>query len=230
MPGGITPAGGTADEGVVSTDRIIRLSRVYHVGDRPAVGARGRYGRTISYEGGELSVSLHPDEWRRIAKLGGKTYELRKPGGQFLLAGKHAQWASDNGYLAPRTWYEASWYEEDENGEPGRSNLLFKTHQEAEREVQDYDGASVRKVEGYGFGPKGSNYWRDAFGSDEPRDELAKDFASIFRAKNRGYDGVWWDDKLDPLNYSAPRGLIFQDKLPTWEIMEHKRSEKGRYR
>jgi hypothetical protein len=30
-------------------------------------------------------------------------------------------------------------------------------------------------------------------------------------------DGVWWNDRLDVLAYSAPRGVIFNAMLPTWQ-------------
>jgi hypothetical protein len=30
------------------------------------------------------------------------------------------------------------------------------------------------------------------------------------------FDGAWWREKLDPSTYSAPRGVIFQSRLPQW--------------
>lgn len=31
-------------------------------------------------------------------------------------------------------------------------------------------------------------------------------------------DGLWWSDKLDILKYSAPRGVIFDSKIDSWDI------------
>jgi len=31
-------------------------------------------------------------------------------------------------------------------------------------------------------------------------------------------DGAWWNEELDPAALSAPRGVIFQTKLPEWGV------------
>jgi len=46
---------------------------------------------------------------------------------------------------------------------------------------------------------------------------MTEDFLSICYAEDvLKLDGVWWDDKLNPMSYSAPRGVIFNNMLPSW--------------
>lgn len=33
-------------------------------------------------------------------------------------------------------------------------------------------------------------------------------------------DGVWWPDLLDVYAYSAPRGLIFRERMPAWHARQ----------
>lgn len=41
---------------------------------------------------------------------------------------------------------------------------------------------------------------------------------TIFVEKTTNYDGIWWNDRLDVLDYSAPRGVIFNSKLNNWIV------------
>ena len=73
----------------------------------------GRTSREFSQEGGELSVSEHPDEWAEIARLGDEVWQLRKAGARFLRVPGHklpraTAWAVRHGYVEPamvwRVW------------------------------------------------------------------------------------------------------------------------------
>lgn len=62
----------------------ITLARVWHIGTLNAADKAGRY--TQSLEGAGLSVSVHPEAWNEIARLGGLPWhELTQPGGIRLL-------------------------------------------------------------------------------------------------------------------------------------------------
>jgi hypothetical protein len=39
-------------------------------------------------------------------------------------------------------------------------------------------------------------------------------------AEEHGYDGVWWNDRLDVQNYSAPRGVIVPSKIKSWTVLK----------
>ena len=41
---------------------------------------------------------------------------------------------------------------------------------------------------------------------------------TVYLENNTEYDGIWWEEELDVLKYSAPRGVIFNSKLKTWDI------------
>ena len=44
--------------------------------------------------------------------------------------------------------------------------------------------------------------------------QVLQDVATVW-AQEQGLDGVWWDDVLDVDRYSAPRGVVFQNVVPT---------------
>jgi hypothetical protein len=204
------------DKKKIMKKKLDKYSSVFHVGflnienlskSRPAVH--------MSLEGNGLSVSLCPEEWTQIAKLGGSNlYTLTKSNPSFLKATesnkeKAIQWCLDNEFLIEKKKYRA--YSTNEDGE--ERYMEFDTAADAEREELN----DVRPTAGYSFGPKGKAYWKQSFSSKISHD-MAGDFAIIFYAEANGYDGVWWDDALDISNFSAPRGVIFQHKLEEWKI------------
>ena len=191
------------------------MTTVFHVGflniKKPT---RGNSKPGMSLEGNGLSVSHHPDEWTKIARLGGsETYVLTKSSPNFFMAVESGdkesiRWCIKEGYLVPKKKYRA--YSTDEDGEEHFFELDSK--KEAEQESDD-----VRIVNGYSFGLKGINYWRENF-SSKVDNSMAASFAAIFFAEAHGYDGVWWNEILKVSLLSAPRGVIFQHKLSEWKI------------
>jgi hypothetical protein len=187
---------------------------VYHVGNLDAPRKKPH----VSYEGSGLSVSLHPEEWRKIArgKVSGDTWALSKEDPKFLLANKAnqkkaRQWAIDNGWLKSQTRYQVSWFDDEMNDTMA---MTFDSLDEAKEEAEAY-GVEVEEIDSVALDSKGLTYWREAF-SSRPSNSLAESFAILWYAEYKGYDGVWWNDKLDPARLSAPRGVIFQSKLPEW--------------
>lgn len=100
---------------------LIRLDRVLHVGTMDPGRVGLNYGS--SHEGRCLSVSLCPQTWERIARLGGNgLHELRTDDGLFLdlhaLAGdtetlrEILDWAAERGLVVEReVWKEWGWDE-----------------------------------------------------------------------------------------------------------------------
>ncbi len=172
-------------------------------------------------------MSLHPEEWTSIARLGGRTYRLRKSGARFLdVPGGSGRdpatlaWAEREGFLAPRQfWRVTEW--DPEREEDVYSDFESEAEARRESEVRSVyeDIADPVPVSGHVFAPRGEEYWHEAFARSEPvRHELAEDFAPIFHARALGLDGVWWNDDYDPPLLSAPRGAIFRPS--EWEVEE----------
>lgn len=122
-----------------------RFRVVAHVGslDQPRA-PRGR-----SFEGGGLSVSLHPKAWTSIAKLGGQeTWVLRKDAPAFFevphpVPEEILAWGAASGFLEPTREFCF----EVEDDEIGRTLVLtFATREAAGDEAEEH-GAEVYEQE-----------------------------------------------------------------------------------
>lgn len=193
------------------------FKQLYHVGSLDA--SKKREG---SYEGAGLSVSTHPDAWRRIAKgfVTGDTYVLQKSGNTFLNANnlnKSAkntiqQWAVKSGLLEPSIVYRVSYYDDELESEVYSD---YDSYEQAKLEADDE--SDIKKI----------------VGSYKPTDKLKTltknprmtptsvlDYVLPLYAEELGYDGVWWQDTLDIGKFSAPRGVIVPSKISTWNIQK----------
>lgn len=192
--------------------KIIR--KVYHVGDMDVTKKSD-----FSLEGEGLSVSLHPEEWRRIAKLSIKTtYMLVKEDGSFIdfwrLGQEHKdevyEWGLKEGLVTKGMVFRVTFtneYGEDEYME-------FSDVDEAESEKEDSDGEMTIYETYVPTSELGKR-------TRQKKVDLVNTFdllLTVYVSENTDYDGVWWSDKLDPMNYSAPRGVIFSHKLKDWKV------------
>ena len=138
---------------------IIELLTVHHIG---SFDPRDKGGRGESYEGVGLSVSLHPDAWMAIARLGGlPEWSLTAPdgGGRFLdvhaltvpQRGEIESWAQATDLTRNEPRWEVSWVdaevsheEQDENGDdaisPNKRWSLYPSQALADAEFDDQDG------------------------------------------------------------------------------------------
>lgn len=124
---------------------LLPITQVRHVGTlRPEDQGQGGAAGGRSQEGVHLSVSHHPEGWRRAAHLGdAPTFTLRRPTGRFLdaraVAGEEAlreallAWGEAGGLCVRRVMTEA-WTEDTERGEWCRT--LHAQPHEAEAEVR----------------------------------------------------------------------------------------------
>lgn len=175
--------------------------------------------RGASLEGSGLSVSLHPQAWVRIAKLGGlPTWRLNRENGVFLEARKlkgeahdfYVRWALRKGWLQRTKAYRVVWFDDELGGEV---QSLYPTQAEALREAEGRIEA-VTRVDAFA----GTALLEERVGS---RVSLltAQDLAlTVFCEQVLSVDGVWWSDVLDPGALSAPRGVIFKTRLPLWRV------------
>lgn len=193
------------------------LKGLFHVGTLDASKKRD------GFEGAGLSVSTHPDAWKRIAKghVTGDTYSATKEDNRFLdahsLTKEHkteiTQWAIKNGYLEQQETVTVCYYDDEME-----DNLCqtFDSMADAEYEYDDelqYMDVTVDK------------------GGIVPTEKLKKEtrqtrmsatgvleFVLPIFAEQQGLDGVWWQDTLDVNRYSAPRGVIVPSKIKSWKF------------
>lgn len=186
-----------------------------HVGTlNPADKSRG------SHEGAGLSVSLHPDAWRVIARgqVRGDDWTLFKSDGLFLdyheLSEVHieqiAHWGVTNGYVERGTLYQATWFDDELDSE---LMSLHLTREQAGDECSDPD--SIQELPDR-LVPTAKLKAR--VNGDAPLVLVPDLLATVFAEEVLSVDGVWWEDRLDVYAYSAPRGVISATKLPSWQI------------
>jgi hypothetical protein len=194
---------------------IISLKEVIHIGT-----LNGKDKLPNSLEGAGLSVSLHPDEWQAIAKLGGNSrFRLSKEKSSFLnihqLTDEQremiAEWGILNGYIEKSTVYFYTWIDGETEEE-----MIFETsdYEEAVKGAECNEEVVKAKF-GYKATPK---LEKETIFHNIPPFLTVSLLATLYAEVVLDYDGVWWDDVLDHWSLSAPRGVISSNKLNEWEI------------
>ncbi len=190
-----------------------KITKVFHVGD---MNIRNK--SQFSLEGSGLSVSKNPEEWRQIARLGDSDlYLLNNSNGLFLDAYRLNKkqkndiinWGVEQEYVEPTETYRVLY---------GDGSYM---------EFDDLEKATYEAGDEY-------KIRRNKIGGLKPTDKLKIDtkqnridisqtfdlLLTVFIEKTSDYDGIWWNDRLDVLDYSAPRGVIFNNKLKNWDIIK----------
>lgn len=194
---------------------IASFEALWHVGtfDLADKGCNGE-----SHEGRGLSVSVDPDAWVEIHRLGGlPVWELTRAGNAFLdfhrLDRRRrkavAAWCVENGYAVRGKAWKAEW--QDDEAER-RRHMLFDTRVEAEAQVEDEPDATVGEVEVH----RATALMEAFVGRHVDPVEMPDHMAAAYADKVLGLDGVWWEDERDPDLLSAPRGVIFPERLAAW--------------
>jgi RNA:NAD 2'-phosphotransferase (TPT1/KptA family)/8-oxo-dGTP pyrophosphatase MutT (NUDIX family) len=177
--------------------------------------------RDDSYEGAGLSVSVNPDEWQMIAKIGGDLWELTKAGNKFVNFHRLSKpqrkqivdWGIKNGYAQPAELWRHTWYDDELDDERYSD---YATKEEAEAELGSYgEGEKVEPVKG-GLTATPKLSQKSKRGDIDPI-EVVDLLVTAYAEDELDCDGVWWADDLDPDNLSAPRGVIFPSKLSSWK-------------
>lgn len=194
----------------------LTFPELYHVGSLNAE-EKGN----DSYEGAGLSVSVHPNAWRRIARIGGETWKVTKAGNQFLnyhetTPEQHAEmvkWAVKQGYAEPTTYWSVSYYDDEWDEE---RVFYCDSREEAEEEAEGYD---TDQIEEHPNKLRGTEKLMQRCKVNKSHmqhpDHL---IATVFADDVLGLDGVWWEDTFDPSRLSAPRGVIFPDKVASFHF------------
>lgn len=195
---------------------LITQTEATHIGTLKAAdkGIRGR-----SYEGHGLSVSICPEEWERIAKLGGLPWwQLENPDGRFLDAhaltekqqAEIASWGLELGLVEWAELWELS-FDDDDDELDDTVSFLFASKDEAELELEEREGSSLKQVGRW----CGTEQLAARIGFASELDSFALLLPLYVEENLAGVDGVWWEDILDGY-LSAPRGVIVPGHLCRW--------------
>lgn len=212
---------------------VLEIYEVFHVGHlKGGKQAPTRAKRSTSFEGPGLSVSLVPTAWRAIARRGGSPlFALEKPdgsAGQFAdLTGRNVLAFADilveQGLIVPRDSYFVMLTDEDGN-EAGELEV-----ESLERALEEADGDEDIIRKGIGFRPTKAlrDWWARYFTGDIP--DVVSIAALAWLESETDLDGAWWNELLDPVRLSAPRGVIFRTRLKYWSAFEVDWSEAPDY-
>lgn len=188
-----------------------RKSQVFHVGT-----LRSDLRKNNNYEGFGLCVSECPDEWIRICKLGGlPTHRLDKDDGVFAdyySVDKHvlASWAIESGFVTNVSAYNVHFVDAETDED---CFMTFENWEDANAEAESYD-TDVVTVEV----PIPSSKMYEHFGFEVERSSALEYALQIFVEENHpDVDGVWFDNSCNG-HYSAPSGVIFENKVKSWTI------------
>ena len=190
------------------------IGDLYHVGTMD-ISKKSRF----SFEGNGLSVSNCPDEWVAITEgvTHGDYFKLFKPDMRLLdyygLSDDEKKiiqtWAIRNGYVRQGTVYKSlSW---DEDGREFFS--LHASYDEAFEEAgeeEDY----VEEVSWLLPTEKLVDQSLVNVGLLDIPDIITE----LYAEQVLDYDGIYWDEDLDVTAYSAPRGVIFNSKISSFEV------------
>lgn len=202
------------NENILIKFPIKKITTVFHVGD---LNIKNK--STFSLEGSGLSVSINPDEWRKIAQLGNRDlYMLTNKNGIFVDGNKLNKqqknnvisWGIENMYITQSETYKVYWYDDELDDDVC---MEFSTYDEAKEQAGDEE-IEVNKG---GILPTSLLFSTSMQSKIDPSQTFDL-LLTVFVEKNTDYDGIWWNDKLDVMNYSAPRGVIFNSKLNDWDI------------
>ena len=210
---------------IASSPPTRTFPKLFHVGTMKSADKQ-----RDSYEGAGLSVSLHPEEWARIARLGNTIWQGVRPGNQFLdfyrLTKQHkamiGDWAVEQGLAQRASIWRVSFY--DDEAEEKRY-FEFTDPKEAQDEADDIaEWASkpptIKERSGSLMGTP-ALYQRMM--QDRPEPSMTNELATIAYAEDfLKIDGVWFNERLDPDNLSAPRGVIVPSMIAHWRFTKVK--------
>jgi hypothetical protein len=200
---------------------VKRFTKLWHVGSLQ-MADKGIQGP--SQEGSGLSVSVHPEDWTSIARLGGyPTWNVQRKSNRFLdfhkLTPAHRDalqaWGIAKGYIVLKPQWELVYYDSELDDE---CRCLFDTEEEARREIPDWLEESNHPKITEVVHPCPTPAMMERLQFDTKFCD-AMDMAATFWVEDETeMDGVWWNDVYAPETLSAPRGVIVRRALPQWTL------------
>lgn len=203
---------------------LLRHDTVFHVGTLDRAHRGSVYKQ--SHEGHCLSVSTCPEAWRSIARLGAApVWQLHRHGGLFIeaLAAREDSafntslvlWGMEAGLVEVKTLWSA-WQEDAETLD--WRYTLHASREDAVAEVEDPQALTPfghpcvhLKLVTLGLPALAGRVCVDL------RQRDAWDFLLMAWAEQcTNVDGIWWNEVLDVLGLSAPRGALFPSRVEAW--------------
>ena len=204
------------------------IENLYHVGTMDIANKSSE-----SFEGNGLSVSICPKVWMRLARCATSTiWELYKSNlkildyyslteNEFNIA---REWGLNEGYLEESEVYRYTYFDDEMDCDLTSVYSTFKdaceeacldNEYENIEEFKQSEEAKFYKIEKeIGYKPT-DKLKRLSFVSLDINNAEEINFL-LFLEKNTDLDGVYWNEILDELRYSAPRGVIFNSKVNTF--------------
>lgn len=206
-----------------------RVMKPEEIGDIFHVGTMDLSQKSeFSYEGNGLSISNCPDVWCRITEghTHGDCFQLIKSDMKLLdyygLTEAEKQeiqeWAIKEGYAVPGKLYKSIFY-----GEEGEEYFSLYDSFDAAMEEADYEEECIKEVAGLLPTEK-------LLGQSLVEVELLDMpdiITELYAEQVLGYDGVYWDEVLDEMSYSAPRGVIFNDRIHDFQVVNLTEKERA---
>jgi len=208
---------------------LITPHLVYHVGLLdPAL--KGATHNATSLEGNGLSVSMNPEAWRQIARLGDHpTWSLSHDSARLIKARSLTKaqwsvvmtWAQAQGLATIAETVDVSWFD-DEAGERRKFSFDLSVPGEEAAAMEEFEGLDdvqdpkMERLRAWKATPLLSE--RIGFDIDV---SLTADLALTLYCEDVLFEsdavhGVWWDDELNVAALSAPRGVIHRRALNDW--------------
>lgn len=186
---------------------VVEREETFHVGTLNA-----HHRKNDSYEGDGLSVSDHPDDWAKIARLGGSTFTVSRVDGRALrFVSWHdvpeterdvlREWGRSRGWMEQVSVFQMTYYDDEYERD---MCMEFATLEEAEEEAGWRDDATIVTVSSWkatGLFPQ------ERVDDSDPSDLL---LGVYLAAERPDIDGVWWEDEYAPHLLSCPRAVIVQ--------------------
>lgn len=207
----------------------IVFDELFHIGSLNAAD-KGTTHNRVSQEGNGLSVSLDPDAWMQIAKLGGNPIWVLRPTANNSFVDAHSLseshwamvmgWAQTQGLANPTEIIEVSWYDSEEDTRhafhfdasvPGE---LERAQSELE-DMEEQDGKLIR-FSGWQTTPALNDRIGFSVSASMVKDMALTLYVEDVLFEAQGTQGVWWEDMLDVGAYSAPRGVIHHRTQASW--------------
>lgn len=187
---------------------VVQHASVFHVGTLQADNRE-----RLSYEGDGLSVSVHPQDWRIIARLTGSTWELRHPNLESMsFLNVHSLscdqrdtvlgWGLSQGWVEKVLQWQIPDFDENDNIV---GSFCFDSFEEAagELEMDERDDCVPMAVENF------------VATADLPVERMEGNSAlegllAVYVQHLTELDGLWWNDSYDPQRCSCPRGVLLR--------------------
>lgn len=189
---------------------LVMLTHVVHIGPREAQRAN----EFASENSTDLCFCVHPEAWELISKCQGQPWweadlsHLKILDGH-LFVERHRQaleaWGLAHGMVERGEGYRVSW--EDENA--GFCSMIVDNEQQLQNESYKRNDTNFTGIPLLRPSLQLLETMASFSSLAEKEGEGVIQALAMAWAMDQGLHGVWWDDRLDPIQHSVPHGRVF---------------------